>query len=139
MSFQENPETQRLHVESNNFAMVCAMSQSNLVRIGKKPIMNYVTACVTLFNSGNGEVMVRARGQAIEKAIDTVQLLRHSFLKYVLVKSINVGSEDVTRYDGTRGNISTIEILLSRGGEEEEDEGEFEEDESVETQQTTTP
>jgi DNA-binding protein len=101
--------------------------------------MNYVTACVTLFNSGNGEVMVRARGQAIEKAIDTVQLLRHSFLKYVLVKSINVGSEDVTRYDGTRGNISTIEILLSRGGEEEEDEGEFEEDESVETEQTTTP
>ena len=117
--------------------MVCAMSQSNLVRIGKKPIMNYVTACVTLFNSGNGEVMVRARGQAIEKAIDTVQMLRHSFLKHVLVKSINVGSEDVTRYDGTRGNISTIEILLSQG--EEQDEGEFEEDESVETEQTTTP
>jgi len=116
--------------------MVCAMSQSNLVRIGKKPVMNYVTACVTLFNSGNGEVMVRARGQAIEKAIDTVQMLRHSFLKNVLVKSINVGSEDVTRYDGTRGNISTIEILLSRG--EEEDEGEFEEDEDVETEQTTT-
>ena len=79
--------------------------------------------------------MVRARGQAIEKAIDTVQMLRHSFLKNVLVKSINVGSEDVTRYDGTRGNISTIEILLSRG--EEEDEGEFEEDEDVETEQTT--
>jgi len=112
------------------------MSQSNLVRIGKKPVMNYVTACVTLFNSGNGEVMVRARGQAIEKAIDTVQMLRHSFLKHVLIKSINLGSEDVTRYDGTRGNISTIEILLSRG--EEEDEGEFEEDESVETEQTTT-
>jgi len=117
--------------------MVSPMSQPNLVRIGKKPVMNYVTACVTLFNSGNGTVMVRARGQAIEKAIDTVQMLRHSFLKYVLVKSINLGSEDVTRYDGTRGNISTIEILLSRGGEE--DEGEFEEDESIETEQTTTP
>jgi DNA-binding protein len=125
--FTSNPTT---------LSMVCAMSQSNLVRIGKKPVMNYVTACVTLFNSGNGEVMVRARGQAIEKAIDTVQMLRHSFLKYVLIKSINLGSEDVTRYDGTRGNISTIEILLSRG--ETEDEGEFEEDESVETEQTTT-
>ena len=124
--FTSNPTT---------LSMVCAMSQSNLVRIGKKPVMNYVTACVTLFNSGNGEVMVRARGQAIEKAIDTVQMLRHSFLKNVLVKSINVGSEDVTRYDGTRGNISTIEILLSRG---EEEEGEFEEDEGVETEQTTT-
>ncbi len=91
--------------------------------------MNYVTACVTLFNSGNGEVMVRARGQAIETAIDTVEMLRHSFLKAVLIKSINLGSEEVTRFDGTRGNISTIEILLSRGDEEEADE---EEDETAE-------
>ena len=115
--------------------MVCSMSQPNLVRIGKKPIMNYVTACVTLFNSGNGKVMVRARGQAIEKAIDTVQMLKHSFLRDVIVKSINLGSEDVTRYDGTRGNISTIEITLSQG----EDEDEYEEDEeSTEAEQTTT-
>ena len=110
--------------------------QPNLVRIGKKPIMNYVTACVTLFNSGNGEVMVRARGQAIEKAIDTVQMLRRGFLKDVLVKNIALGSEDVTRYDGTHGNISTIEILLSQG--EEEDEGELEEDETVEAEPLRT-
>jgi DNA-binding protein len=93
---------------------VYLMSEPNLVRIGKKPIMNYVTACVTLFNSGNGEVMVRARGQAIEKAIDTVQMLRHGFLKDVIIKKINLGSEDVTRFNGTRGNISIIEIILSR-------------------------
>ena len=90
------------------------MSQQNLVRIGKKPVMNYVTACVTLFNSGNEEVMVRARGKAIEKAIDTVQMLRHGFLKDVIIKNINLGSEDVTRFNGTRGNISIIEIILSR-------------------------
>jgi DNA-binding protein len=90
------------------------LSESNLVRIGKKPIMNYVTACVTLFNSGNGEVMVRARGQAIEKAIDTVQMLRRGFLKDVAIKKINLGSEDVTRFNGTRGNISIIEIILTR-------------------------
>jgi DNA-binding protein len=95
-----------------------AMSEPNLVRIGKKPIMNYVTACVTLFNSGNGEVMVRARGQAIEKAIDTVQMLRHGFLKDIAIKKINLGSEDVTRFNGTRGNISIIEIILSRQEQE---------------------
>jgi len=120
--------------------MVYAMSkpdlQPNLVRIGKKPIMNYVTACVTLFNSGNGEVMVRARGQAIEKAIDTVQMLRRSFLKNVLVKGITLGSEDVTRYDGTRGNISTIEILLSHGAEDDEEEID---DESSDTEITEQP
>ena len=71
--------------------------------------------------------MVRARGQAIEKAIDTVQLLKRGFLKDVLVRSINLGSEDITRFDGTRGNISTIEILLARQ-EEETDEEEYEEE-----------
>ncbi|MGA2783379.1 MAG: DNA-binding protein Alba [Candidatus Bathyarchaeia archaeon] len=96
------------------------MDTPNLVRIGQKPTMNYVTACVTLFNSGNEEVMVRARGQAIEKAIDTVQMLRRGFLKHVNIMSINLGSEDVTRLDGTRGIISIIEILLSQ----EELEGE---------------
>jgi DNA-binding protein len=90
------------------------MSQQNLVRIGKKPVMNYVTACVTLFNSGNGEVMVRARGKAIEKAIDTVQMLKHGFLKDVIIEKIDLGSEEVTRFNGTRGNISIIEITLSR-------------------------
>ena len=105
------------------------MDIPNLVRIGKKPIMNYVTACVTLFNSGNEEVMVRARGQAIEKAIDTVQMLRRGFLKDVNIQSINLGSEDVTRLDGTRGNISIIEITLSRETVEltEQDEGEEQE------------
>jgi DNA-binding protein len=103
--------------------------QTNLVRIGKKPIMNYVTACVTLFNSGDGDVMVRARGQAIEKAIDTVQMLKRGFLKNVVIRSINVGSEDVTRFDGTRGNISTIEITLSREGEEE-----YEDEEAVQAE-----
>jgi DNA-binding protein len=111
------------------------MDVPNLVRIGKKPIMNYVTACVTLFNSGNEEVMVRARGQAIETAIDTVQMLRRGFIKNVNIQSINLGSEDVTRLDGTRGNISIIEITLSRESgeltEEDEDEEELEETEKV--------
>jgi DNA-binding protein len=108
------------------------MSQPNLVRIGKKPVMNYVTACVTLFNSGNGEVMVRARGQTIEKAIDTVQMLRRGFIKDALIKSVQIGSEDVTRFDGTRGNISTIEITLTREAEEEGSE----EDETLEAEET---
>jgi len=89
-------------------------SQTNLVRIGKKPVMNYVVACVTLFNSGRGEIMVRARGQAICKAVDTVEMLRRAFVKDLVIKSINVGSEDVTRQDGTVASISTIEITLGK-------------------------
>jgi DNA-binding protein len=90
------------------------MEQSNLVRIGKKPIMNYVVACVTLFNSGAEEVMVRARGQAITKAVETVLMLRDSFVKDLDIEDITIGSEEVTRLDGSRGSISTIEILLAK-------------------------
>jgi DNA-binding protein len=90
------------------------MEQANLVRIGKKPIMNYVVACVTLFNSGAEQVMVRARGQAITKAVETVLMLRNSFLKDLEIEGITIGSEEVTRLDGSRGSISTIEIMLEK-------------------------
>src|SRR5208337_859969 len=95
-----------------------SMAEQNLVRVGRKPIMNYVTACVTLFNSGNDEVMVRARGRTIEKAIDIVQMLKRGFLKNVTILGIEVGSENVRRVDGTRGNISVIEITLARETDE---------------------
>jgi len=90
------------------------MQQANLIRIGKKPIMNYVVACVTLLNSGAEEIMVRARGQAITKAVETVLMLRNSFLKDLEIEEIKIGSEEVTRLDGTRGSISTIEITLGK-------------------------
>jgi len=76
--------------------------------------MNYVVACVTLLNSGAEEIMVRARGQAITKAVETVLMLRSSFLKDLEIEEINIGSEEVTRLDGTRGSISTIEITLGK-------------------------
>jgi len=94
------------------------MAEQNLVRVGRKPIMNYVTACVTLFNSGNDEVIVRARGRTIEKAIDIVQMVKRGFLKNVTILGIEVGSENVRRVDGTRGNISVIEITLARETDE---------------------
>ena len=85
----------------------------NIVRIGKKPTMNYVVACVTLFNTGVPEVLVRARGQSITKAIDTVEMLRRAFFKNVQVRSVDIGTEDVTRDDGSTASLSIIEIILA--------------------------
>ncbi len=84
----------------------------NLVRIGKKPTMNYVVACVTLFNSGVPELMVRARGQSITKAVETVEMLRRAFFKNVKIESVDIGTEDVQRDDGSTTSLSTIEIIL---------------------------
>ena len=110
------PSTCKGQPQSSNsiFSVNTVMEQANLVRIGKKPIMNYVVACVTLFNSGAEQIMVRARGQAITKAVETVLMLRDSFLKDLEIEDITIGSEEVTRQDGSRGSISTIEILLEK-------------------------
>jgi len=90
------------------------MEQDNMVRIGRKQVMNYVVACVTLFNHGAKQVVVRARGQTISKAVDVVEMLRRSFVKNLEIASTVVGSEEITRFNGRSASISTIEILLDK-------------------------
>jgi len=91
-----------------------APREENTVFIGKKPVMNYVVACLTFFNAGGKEVTVKARGRAISRAVDTIELLRRAFVKDVAVKNINVGTEEVTREEGRRSNVSTIEITVAK-------------------------
>jgi len=91
-----------------------SLTKENLVRIGNKPTMNYVVACVTLFNSQINEVRLRARGRAICNAVDTVEMLRRSFVKDLLIKSIDIGSEDVDNPDGTKSTVSIIEIVVGK-------------------------
>ena len=86
---------------------------NNIVVIGMKPVMNYVVACLTLFNSGVSFIRVRARGRHISKAVDTVELLRTIFLKDAVVQKIQVGTDVLTRSNGEKANVSTIEIRLS--------------------------
>ncbi|MBN2335159.1 RNA-binding protein, partial [Candidatus Bathyarchaeota archaeon] len=43
------------------------MERSNTVFIGKKPVLNYVLACMTLFKSGHEEIIVKARGRSISR------------------------------------------------------------------------
>jgi DNA-binding protein len=89
--------------------------KDNVVLIGKKPLMNYVTACITFFNSGEKQVIVKARGRAICKAVDTVELLRRAFVKDLEIESININTEELDRAEsGQKSNISTIEITVSK-------------------------
>ena len=85
----------------------------NLVITGMKPIMNYVVACLTLFNAGAETVLIRARGKHINKAVDVVELLRRVFLKDAVIRSIRVGTDTLRREDGSEAYISIIEITLS--------------------------
>jgi len=92
------------------------MSESNSVLIGRKPVMNYVLACITLFHGGAKEVNVKARGKAISRAVDVVEIVRRRFLPDVKIGNIDIGTEQLQRAEegGTSTNVSTIEITLTR-------------------------
>ncbi|MCW4001741.1 MAG: DNA-binding protein Alba [Candidatus Bathyarchaeota archaeon] len=92
------------------------MSESNSVLIGRKPVMNYVLACITLFHGGANEVKVKARGRAISRAVDVVEVTRRRFMPDVKVKKIDIGTDQLASFEegGTPTNVSTIEITLAK-------------------------
>jgi len=92
------------------------VTESNAVLIGKKPVMNYVLACITSFHGGAKEVSIKARGRSISTAIDVAEVVRHRFLPDVKIKSIGIGTDQLpSQQDGdTQTNVSTIEITLAR-------------------------
>jgi DNA-binding protein len=91
------------------------MSESNTVLIGRKPAMNYVLACITLFHGGAKEVNVKARGRAISLAVDVVEVVRRRFLPDVKVKKVGIGTDQLASREegGSPKNVSTIEITLA--------------------------
>ena len=88
----------------------------NTVLIGAKPVMNYVLACITLFHSGAKEISVKARGRAISRAIDVVEVVRRRFLPDVKVKSVGIGTDQMSSQEegSALTNVSSIEIILQR-------------------------
>ena len=85
----------------------------DLVIMGIKPVMNYVVACLTLFNDGNETVRIRARGKHINKAVDTVQLLKRVFLRDLIIRKTKIGTDLLIRDDGNEAKVSTIEIIIA--------------------------
>ena len=92
------------------------MSESNTVLIGRKPVMNYVIACITIFHTGVHEVNIKARGQSISLAVDVVELVRGKFLPDIKIQKVAIGTEQVALKEqaNTLTNVSTIEITLTR-------------------------
>ena len=91
------------------------MSETNNVMIGKKPVMNYVLACLTLFQNGSEEVAIKARGRSISRAVDVAQITIKRFVNDVSVKKINIDTEQIKSYEtGAISNVSSIEIKLGK-------------------------
>jgi DNA-binding protein len=86
--------------------------EDNVIYIGNKPVMSYVLAVVTQFNNGSDELVIKARGRAISRAVDTAEVVRNKFMPGVEVKGIKMGTEQLTGESGEKANVSSLEITL---------------------------
>jgi len=85
----------------------------NIIFVGKKPTMSYVLAVMTQFSDGTAQVHVKARGKSICTAVDVAEVVRNKFMQS-LKNQVNIGTDEVTRDDNSRINVSTIDIILSK-------------------------
>jgi len=91
------------------------VSRSNTVFVGNKPVLNYVLACITLFRGNEKEVIIKARGRAISRAVDVAEIIRSRFMPDLKIKKITIGTEEVSsREENRMTNVSTMEITLTR-------------------------
>jgi len=92
------------------------VSDPNLVIVGtKKPILNYVTACITAFNSGEQKIKLRARGKAINNVVEVSNLLKNKFINNVKIADIKINGEEVIAPDGKNIRLPFMEITLNKG------------------------
>ncbi|MHA1154504.1 MAG: DNA-binding protein Alba [Candidatus Heimdallarchaeota archaeon] len=89
-------------------------SEPSVVFIGSKSVMSYVLACITQLNEGNNDLILKARGRAISRAVDTAEIIRNRFVTDAQIKNIVISTEKIERSEGGTANVSAIEITISK-------------------------
>lgn len=89
-------------------------TEENIIYIGKKPSLAYVLTAVTQFSNGRHEIRIKARGRAIQKAVDVAEIVRSRFVHDAKIKDIKIATEQVQSEGKGKLNISTIEIALAK-------------------------
>tara|TARA_Y100000310_G_scaffold317961_1_gene371467 strand:+ start:63 stop:398 length:336 start_codon:yes stop_codon:yes gene_type:complete len=109
---EENKETE----EKKETKKHKSDKDDNVVFIGSKPFMNYVRAVEVQFGrEGCNEVVVKARGKFISRAVDVEQVVKHGPIgKTVSTKNLITNSEQFENKEGKKVNVSTIEITLNK-------------------------
>ncbi len=91
--------------------------EENVIFIGSKPLMNYVTGIVMQFTTQKAEeVKVTSRGKFISKCVDVVEVARKKFLKEldIKVKEIKIDSQEFENKEGKKVTVSTMDIVLTK-------------------------
>lgn len=90
--------------------------EENSIFVGNKPFMNYVTGVVMQFTTMNAaEVVVKARGKFISRAVDIAEVATKRFLQgSVKINGIKIDSEEFKNTEGRMIRVSIIEITIGK-------------------------
>ena len=91
--------------------------EDNIVKVGSKFAISYSLAVAKKVELGMEEVILKARGQHIQKAVDASQICVNRFLPNYEVKKVNIGTDKLKMnavQDGKEilRNVSWIEITI---------------------------
>ncbi len=88
--------------------------ERNVIFVGTKPIMTYVTATLTQLST-QPTVTIKARGKRITQAVDVSQMIvkRMNTVGYT-ISDVRTASDSLTSQDGKKRNFSTIEIDITQ-------------------------
>jgi len=91
-----------------------ARKTRDVIFVGTKPIMTYVTATLTQLST-QSFVTIKARGQRITQAVDVSQMIvkRMNTVGYK-IKDVRIASDSLLSQDGKTRNVSTIEIDITK-------------------------
>lgn len=87
----------------------------NIIYVGRKPVMSYVLAVITSYNSSDTkDVTLKARGRSMTTAVDVAEIVRRRFMKDLKTNKVTIGTEELQQEEGGTRNVSTMEINLTR-------------------------
>lgn len=109
-----SPKTQEHPIEASETTDNDKERIRDVIFVGTKPIMVYVTATLTQL-SNQKTVTIKARGKRITQAVDVSQMIvkRMDSVGYV-ISDVRIASDSLTSQDGRQRNVSTIEIDVTK-------------------------
>ena len=112
-----NPEpepTPETSITSENSKKSNTTEERNIIFIGTKPIMSYVSATLTQLSTRTS-ITIKARGKRITQAVDVSQMIvkRMDTVGYV-ISDVRISSDSLTSQDGKQRNVSNMEIDITK-------------------------
>ncbi|MDA4122638.1 MAG: DNA-binding protein Alba [Thaumarchaeota archaeon] len=99
----------------HHVSTIPAGAPQNHIYVGKKPVMSYAMSALIQLSQA-GEVVVKARGLAISRAVDVAEIVTKRLGNGVFsIKNISINTEQVKSTEtGEMRNVSSIEIVVGK-------------------------